>query len=157
MGETAAGGGLVGATYVALGEHISGSLAGATYRVALGGHISGRLAGATYRVALAGHIYGGLAGATHGQRACMCGVQGCAGISQRGPLHGPRCCHCFWDNSFPPTRAHGALVFLAGAWGSLRLSQIFLGLLVVLSGFYLASPELSWCVLGLSSGCLGVF
>ena len=60
------------------------------------------------------------------------------------------------DNSFPPTGAHGALVVLAGAWGSLRLSRIFLGPLVALSGLYLGSPGLSWCVLGLSSGSLGV-
>ena len=87
-------GGLAGADYsVALGRHVLGGLAGATHRVALGVHILAGLAGATNRVALGGHILGGLAGATYGQHACIRGVRGCAGISQRGPFHSPRCCH----------------------------------------------------------------
>ena len=60
------------------GGHISGGLAGATYRVALEGHIFGGLAGTTYRVVLGVHIFGGLAAATyrvatytsHVHRAC---------------------------------------------------------------------------------------
>ena len=68
-------GGLAGATYrVAFGEHVLGGLTGATYRVALRdtfwaawrGHMLGGLTGATYSVALGRHVLGGLAGATYG-------------------------------------------------------------------------------------------
>ena len=48
--------------------------------------MSGLLADASCRIAIEGLISGVLAGTTYGQHACIRGVRGCAGISQRGPL-----------------------------------------------------------------------
>ena len=56
---------------------------------------------------------------------------------------------------FLPRERMARWCLLAGVLGSLRLSQIFCGFLV-LSGFCLASSGLTWCVLGLLSDHLGV-
>ena len=74
------------------GEYIFGSLTGALWLVLGNTFLAALLA--QPMASLGGTLLAAwmLDGATYGWHTCLCGVRGCAGTSQRRPLHSPSFC-----------------------------------------------------------------